>query len=277
MLMPNRHGQSDDYRYGFNGMEMDDEVRNTKGASYDFGARMLDPRIGRWLSGDPLENLYPSISTYTFVANSPLLFIDPDGKKLVIAGDPETVKLISYHLALLYSTKEGQLMLDKIIASPKTFTIQHSTTIADSYERNIKTTFYDANAATIISDDEYTGDQSPVITLGHEVSHMYIHLGREEAGDFDFSDDTYEKLASSQGNYFRAVFGFKNMRKYYNRTWPTADLEISKNHGNELYTGEKVTNISPTNHTLFESLKKEKSISVSIDFEKTEDIKDVRW
>jgi hypothetical protein len=32
MLMPNRHGQDDDYRYGFNGKENDDEVKGVKGS-----------------------------------------------------------------------------------------------------------------------------------------------------------------------------------------------------------------------------------------------------
>jgi hypothetical protein len=39
MLVPNRHGSSDSYRYGFNGK--DNELRRGSN-SYDFGARMLD-------------------------------------------------------------------------------------------------------------------------------------------------------------------------------------------------------------------------------------------
>ena len=46
MLLPNRHGSTDSYRYGFNGMEKDDKVKG-EGNSYDFGARMYDSRIGR--------------------------------------------------------------------------------------------------------------------------------------------------------------------------------------------------------------------------------------
>tara|TARA_B110000238_G_scaffold69835_3_gene76595 strand:- start:2250 stop:2858 length:609 start_codon:yes stop_codon:yes gene_type:complete len=80
MLMPNRHGQEDDYRYGFNGMEKDDEVRGTKGASYDFGARMLDVRIGRWLSVDPLAGKQPGWSTYKSFLDNPVYWIDPDGR-----------------------------------------------------------------------------------------------------------------------------------------------------------------------------------------------------
>ena len=46
------------YRYGFNGMEMDNEVKGT-GNHIDFGARGYDSRIGRWLSVDPLSYRQP--------------------------------------------------------------------------------------------------------------------------------------------------------------------------------------------------------------------------
>ncbi|MBA3987371.1 MAG: hypothetical protein H0X63_12560, partial [Flavobacteriales bacterium] len=68
------------YRYGFNGMEKDDEVKGN-GNSYDFGARIYDPRIGRWLNLDPSSDKYPGWSPYNFALNSPLSIIDPDGKE----------------------------------------------------------------------------------------------------------------------------------------------------------------------------------------------------
>jgi RHS repeat-associated protein len=79
MQLPKRHGE-DVYRYAFNGKEKDDELKGS-GNSYDFGARMYDPRIGRWLKPDPLEYLAPSLSPYVFAANSPIVLIDPDGEK----------------------------------------------------------------------------------------------------------------------------------------------------------------------------------------------------
>ena len=42
--------QSDVYRYGFNGMERDPEHNS---GAYDFGARILDTGLGRWMSVDP--------------------------------------------------------------------------------------------------------------------------------------------------------------------------------------------------------------------------------
>jgi RHS repeat-associated protein len=73
----------DGYRYGFNDKESIDEVSGDKN-SYDFGARMYNPRIGRWLSPDALEAKHPDASTYCFVKNMPTLAVDPDGKDVII-------------------------------------------------------------------------------------------------------------------------------------------------------------------------------------------------
>ena len=79
MGMPGRGYNAGSYRYGFNGKEKDNEVKG-EGNSLDFGARIYDPRIGRWFSTDPLQNKYPGVSPYVFVRNSPLVKYDPDGK-----------------------------------------------------------------------------------------------------------------------------------------------------------------------------------------------------
>lgn len=70
---------SGDYRYGFNGKEKDDE--NFAGA-YDFGARILDARLGRWLSIDALFREYPGNSCYSFANDNPIIFIDSDGDRI---------------------------------------------------------------------------------------------------------------------------------------------------------------------------------------------------
>jgi RHS repeat-associated protein len=78
MQMPNRNGSTGDYRYGFNGMEKDDEVKGESN-SLDFGARIYDPRVGRWLSRDKLEGKKPYLTPYQGFKNNPVIFIDPDG------------------------------------------------------------------------------------------------------------------------------------------------------------------------------------------------------
>lgn len=44
----------------------------------------LEPDIvSRWMSPDPLERKFPSVSPYNFVLNNPILNIDPDGRDVV--------------------------------------------------------------------------------------------------------------------------------------------------------------------------------------------------
>jgi len=78
---------SNGYRFGFGGMEKDDEIKGS-GNSLDFGARIYDSRLGRWLALDPLMKEYPSWSPYLGIGNSPILYIDIDGREIII---PNTV------------------------------------------------------------------------------------------------------------------------------------------------------------------------------------------
>jgi RHS repeat-associated protein len=68
MLVPNRHGV-DDYRYGFQGQEKDDEIKGGKGNSLNYTFRMHDPRVGRFFAIDPLAAKYPFYSPYAFSGN----------------------------------------------------------------------------------------------------------------------------------------------------------------------------------------------------------------
>ena len=81
MLIPNRHGNSPAYRYGFNGKEKDDEVKG-EGLQYDYGFRIYDPRIGKFLSQDPLVANFPWWSPYHFAGNSPICASDLDGLEI---------------------------------------------------------------------------------------------------------------------------------------------------------------------------------------------------
>nr|WP_294922374.1 RHS repeat-associated core domain-containing protein [uncultured Flavobacterium sp.] len=77
-LVPNRHGSSDSYRYGFNGMEKDDELKG-EGNSMNYTFRMYDPRVGRFFSTDPLTKEYPMLTPYQFASNTPIAADDLEG------------------------------------------------------------------------------------------------------------------------------------------------------------------------------------------------------
>lgn len=66
------------YRYGFNGKENDNEAKG-EGNQQDYGMRIYDTRLGRFLSVDPLTADYPELTPYQFASNSPIQNIDIDG------------------------------------------------------------------------------------------------------------------------------------------------------------------------------------------------------
>jgi RHS repeat-associated protein len=76
MQMPGRNGSTGDYRYGYQGSEKDGEISG-EGNSYTTSFRRLDPRLGRWLSIDPLPD--PSASPYNSMDNSPIIYSDKLG------------------------------------------------------------------------------------------------------------------------------------------------------------------------------------------------------
>ncbi|HBG69518.1 MAG: hypothetical protein A2W93_00675 [Bacteroidetes bacterium GWF2_43_63] len=81
MLMNDRYENTENYRFGFNGKENDNEVKGT-GNQQDYGMRIYDPRLGRFLCADPLivqGQQYPWYSPYQFAGNKPIQFIDLDG------------------------------------------------------------------------------------------------------------------------------------------------------------------------------------------------------
>jgi len=70
------------YNFGFNGQEKDDEIQGD-GNSLDFGARIYDPRLGRWLSVDPEAAKFTNQSPFSFAANCPLSFTDKNGEEII--------------------------------------------------------------------------------------------------------------------------------------------------------------------------------------------------
>ncbi len=87
MLMPGRSFSSEDYRFGFNGMEKDDEITGS-GNSYTAEFWQYDSRLGRRLNLDPVDQI--SISNYATFVNNPIFYTDPNGDCPTCPDDGET-------------------------------------------------------------------------------------------------------------------------------------------------------------------------------------------
>ena len=66
-------------KYKYNGKELQDEMGLDM---YDYGARFYEPSTGRWYSVDAMAEKYHEMSPYTYAADNPLIYIDPDGNEI---------------------------------------------------------------------------------------------------------------------------------------------------------------------------------------------------
>jgi RHS repeat-associated protein len=76
MQMKERTFAAQDYTYGFNGQEQDTELL---GGAVSFKYRIHDPRIGRFLSVDPLAPQYPWYTPYQFAGNKVIACAELEG------------------------------------------------------------------------------------------------------------------------------------------------------------------------------------------------------
>jgi RHS repeat-associated protein len=88
-----------DYSFGFNGKELDKEGMGGGASTYDYGFRIYNSALGRFLSVDPLMSCSYFESPYHYASSNPILYIDFQGlvkiKRNISTtnSDGKTVKL----------------------------------------------------------------------------------------------------------------------------------------------------------------------------------------
>lgn len=173
-------------------------MHGVTGSCLDFGARMYDPRLGRWLAVDPLDAKYPSLSPYSFAGNTPIMANDPDGEKIVIVYRDENGKKQKYVYqpgvdyegdnkfvkqavaALKYATAgDVNGIIQQISDHKKTIKIKQTGLGKDKYLSLINTIKWNPTGGLLIVDDdenETGGRQTPALGLFHEAAHGFLDL-----------------------------------------------------------------------------------------------------
>jgi len=72
-----------EYAYSFNG-KRDDEETGTQ----DYGMRIYNPSLGRFLTVDPITSKFPMLTPFQFASNNPIWMIDLDGLEGMIPEPP---------------------------------------------------------------------------------------------------------------------------------------------------------------------------------------------
>ncbi len=107
------------YRFGFNGYENEPKVAG-EGSVIDFGARIYDSRLGRFLSIDPWDYKYGWQSTYAYFKNSPAIVVDFRG----LGGNTEKKSNSQPTTLVIKIVPAGKVKMKTRIISRKTLLIQ---------------------------------------------------------------------------------------------------------------------------------------------------------
>ena len=90
--------------YKYNGKEFDSK----NGLNwYDYGTRHYDAALGRFTTVDPISEKYYGISPYAYCVNNPVVYIDPDGKKVYYATGVSNEFKNDFRQAVQYLNKYG--------------------------------------------------------------------------------------------------------------------------------------------------------------------------
>lgn len=218
--MPNRHGSSDSYRYGYNGKEKDDELKG-EGNSIDYEKRFYDSRIGKFLSTDPLFKSFAWFSPYQFAGNSPISCVDLDGLEMYFAADGTflgqskkggTEIRIATEKTPYKAHKNGKI--DEGFVITKSMPINQGTFATQG---KIYQTIYDreiGGKAKVLVDVAYP-DKTPI--EGGVGAHTIPPLGK---GAIVINANFYEELGGGKsgignGDYYSARTNLKHEEKHF--------------------------------------------------------------
>ncbi|WP_425236610.1 3-coathanger stack domain-containing protein [Ulvibacterium sp.] len=190
-LLPGRHGNSDDYRYGFQGQEKDDEIKG-EGNSINYRFRMHDPRVGRFFAIDPLAGRFSYNSPYAFSENFVIAGMELEGLEAEIKEMTDGVYLIKLKNVdwsfIIRNSDESLTEAMKKVDIPK---VQDFAINTQLFDRKVsKANYY---SSIFPRDNTLFPGQGYNIKDGNKLS------GRSSSGTFYFAGDPTKDLGWTFG------------------------------------------------------------------------------
>lgn len=239
----------DDYRFGFNGQEKDNEVAGI-GNSNTAEFWQYDTRLGRRWNLDPKPN--KSISPYAAFANNPIFNSDPLGDTIRIRGTASFIANTEALLQQLSATELGAKVVARLNASTTDVNIfEASGRGGTNYNELTRVLNYDDNPWYGTVDESFFtpgGAHTALTGLGHELYHSYmdIILGQNRNNT---SRVYREHMAVKFANYLRSVYSLGNPRLQYSKIGLGGyrhNFFPDESEGYFNPNGEKITNFKIT-------------------------------
>ncbi len=192
--MVNRYSNAGSFRYGFNGKEKDWEDYG-EGNGYDYGARVYNSRIGRFLSTDPLFKDFPWYSPYQFAGNKPIWATDLDGMEEQSTSGGIRIPLIPF-ISPYKPRTPGQLLQSSVANSLNYVNEKWSHSRAGKFTNGlINTTF--GLVGTISSVAYISGSDGAGAPLGGAIA-LQLSLGETGIGVSQMTEALTSNLESNE-------------------------------------------------------------------------------
>ena len=241
MKMPGRNDNSAGYRYQGQGQEEDNEF--TEGM-LAFEYRVHDPRIGRFLSVDPLSYQYPYFSPYTFSGNIVIHMLELEGlepssliSKGKVASHVNILLSIGFGLSSASISETRWVKFKDLESESYTQLERYSSSIA-LYDKGNDAMTYQKDVVyknEKLSSNEKKDYSDWLNMIAHEQTHRSeIHEQGWASWVIDYKIDTdkwgYEHSDAEMRAYSNGMRDFSLMNKFLDSPLGQEFLDMSQNN-----------------------------------------------